>query len=199
MIRRKKLVISIAILLGVILITIAIAYAALSTTLTVTMNKTTQNAMTWSIGFHTGTVSGVASNTGNNGSISCGSATATATTISGVNPSFDTANGMCAYTFKIRNNGTIAGKISAITITKPVSSCTTSGSTMTCGNFVYKLRYNSSSSTTLVAVNDTIAAKSGSTATEKTVVLTVEHSNMSGETGAYNQNNFNYQLTFAQY
>ena len=70
---------------------------------------------------------------------------------------------------------------------------------MTCGNFVYKLRYNSSSSTTLVAVNDTIAAKSGSTATEKTVVLTVEHSNMSGETGAYNQNNFNYQLTFAQY
>lgn len=197
MIRRKKLIFTIILVLVITIVSISIGYAALSTTLTITMNKVTQNAMTWDIGFKTGTVTGSVT-TNNSGSASCGSATATATTISGVAPSLAMGD-KCAYTFYIQNNGTIAGKISSINITKPTSTtCTTSGSTMTCGNITYKLRYTSATSTTLVATGNTIAAKSGSTATSKTVVLTIEH-NGNAETAAYTQSGFQYTINYAQY
>ena len=194
MIRRKKPIILLIIIMIVSIIILSVGYAALSTTLNITSNSITQNPMTWNIGFQTGSITGVAST--NSGTISCGSATVTSTTITGVSPVFDTADGRCSYTFKIKNSGTIGGKISSINITKPLSSCTTSGSTMTCGNMVYKLHYNSATSTSLVAVNDTINAMSGSTPTEKTVVLTIEHSGI--ETNGYNQSGFAYQITFIQ-
>lgn len=196
MIRRKRLVFTIIFVLVISIASISIGYAALSTSLSVTMNKITQNAMTWNIGFKTGTVSGTAT-ANTSGSISCGSATATATTISGVAPSLAMGD-KCAYTFYIQNNGTIGGKISSINITKPTGvTCSTSGSTMTCGNIVYKLRYISATSNTLVAIGDTIAAKSGSTATSISVVLTIEH-NGSVETAAYTQSGFQYTINFTQ-
>ena len=196
MIRRKRLIFTIIIALTVAIASISVGYAALSTTLNITMNKITQNAMTWNIGFKTGTVSGTIS-TNLSGSAYCGSATATATTISNVKPSLGPGD-KCSYTFYILNNGTIGGKISSINITKPTSTtCSTSGSTMTCGNVTYKLRYTSATSSSLVAAGDTIAAKSGSTATSKTVVLTIEH-NGSAETGAYTQSGFEYTINFAQ-
>ena len=90
-------------------------------------------------------------------------------------------------------------EISTISITKPTStSCTTSGSTMVCGNITYKLHYDTATSTSLVAVNDVIAAKSGSTATKKTVVLTVEHTGTNPGTADYKQLSFAYDITFVQ-
>lgn len=194
MIRRKKLVMTLITALLVIILCLTIGYAALSKAITITTNKITQSKMTWNIGFQTGSITGAATTT--YGSISCGTATATANTISGVAPVFNNATGRCAYTFKIRNSGTITGKISDIAITKPASICTTSGSTMTCGNIIYKLHYDTATSTSLVAVGNTIGPMSGTTPTDKTVVLTVEHNVF--ETTSYNYTSFAYKITFVQ-
>ncbi len=197
MIRRKKLVLSFMIVAFVMLLSISIAYAALGTTLTVTVNKVTQNAMTWDIGFQTGTVSGVATTT--NSLASCGSATATTDTISGITTTLADVGDKCAYTFTIKNNGTIGGKISAIDITKPTNTtCTTSGSTMVCGDITYKLHYDNEASSSLVAIGDTIAAKSGSAPTVKTVVLTIEHTGTTASTTDYDQLDFSYKITYGQ-
>jgi len=196
MIRRKRLIFTIILILVVAITSISIGYSALSTSLNITMNKITQSAMTWNVGFQTGTITGTIS-TNTSGSCFCGNATATATTISGIAP-YIAAGDKCTYAFTLQNNGTIGAKITSINITKPTSTtCTTSGSTMTCGNIIYKLRYTSATSSSLVATGNTIAAKSGSTATTKKVYLTIEH-NGAAETGAYTQSNFKYTLVFGQ-
>ena len=200
MIRRKRLVYVIAGILVFFVLTLSIAFAALSTTLNITMNKVTQQAMSWNIGFQTGTITGVASGNNTN-SIECGTATATATSISTFNTTLSQAGDMCAYTFKLLNNGTVPGKISAINITKPTTwsgTCSISGSTMTCGNFVFKLRYDSATSNSLVAVNNTIAGKTGSSAVQKTLVLTVEYTGDSYESEDYELGTYKYQLSFVQ-
>ena len=197
MIRNKALVISLITLVIVLLLSISIGYAALSKTLTMTTNKITQNAMSWDIGFETGTITGVA--TSSTGTADCGTATATKTTISGISTTLTGAGDKCAYTFKILNNGSIGGKITAINITKPTSTtCSISGSTMVCGDITYKLHYDSATSTSLVAVNNTIAAKSGSTATQKTVVLTIEYTGTTASATDYSQSGFSYKITYGQ-
>jgi len=197
-IRNKKLVITFFIILTVILVSVSIAYAALSTTLQITTNKITQNAMTWDIGFATGTVTGEA-RVNNSNAVSCGEATATATAITGISTSLSGVGDECAYTFTIRNNGTIGGIITAINITKPTStSCTINGSTMVCGSITYKLHYDTATSTSLVAVNNTIAPKSGTTPTTKTVVLTITHTGTIASATDFNQNGFAYNITFSQ-
>lgn len=196
MVRRKKLVLTFSIIAIVLLCSISIGYAALSKTLKITVS-TTQNAMTWDIGFQTGTITGVATST--TGAASCGTATVTQTAITGISTTLTGVGDMCAYTFKILNNGTVGGIISTINITKPAdTTCTISGSTMVCGDITYKLHYNTSSSTSLVAVGDIILEKSGSTATEKTVVLTIEHTGSTASTTDYNQSGFAYQITYSQ-
>jgi len=197
MIRNKKTIISFFAVAIVLLLSISIAYAALSTTLTVTMNQLTQNAMTWDIGFQTGTVTGVVTTTNN--LATCGTATATSTTISGVSPTLSDVGDRCAYTFKIKNNGTIGGKIAAINVTKPSGqSCTVNGSTMVCGDITYKLHYDTATSTSLVAVGNTINPKSGSTATTKTVVLTIEHTGSAPASSDYTQSGFAYTIRYGQ-
>ena len=197
MIRKKKIILSFIIIAVVLLLSIAIAYAALSTTLTITFNKVTQNPMTWDIAFQTGTVAGVSTST--NSLSSCGSATATTDTISGISTTLADVGDKCAYTFVIRNNGTIAGKISSIDITKPNNTtCTITGSTMVCGDITYKLHYDNESSTSLVGIGDTIAPKDGSTPTLKTVVLTIEHTGTTASTEDYEQLGFSYKITYGQ-
>ena len=198
MIRNKRIIYTFFIIIGVLVFTLGIAFAALSQTLNITVNKVTQQAMTWNIGFQTGTVTGTATGTNTN-LVTCGNATATATSITGLTGRLTQPGDKCAYTFKIVNNGTITGKISKITVTSPDNwDCDITGSTMVCGNFTFKLRYNNATSTTLVAVNDTIAPKSGSTATTKTVVLTIEYGNEYEEFEDYDLSNYEYKLTFAQ-
>ncbi|MBR4693334.1 MAG: hypothetical protein IKQ06_04690 [Bacilli bacterium] len=197
MIRKKKIVITSLVVAIVMLLSISIAYAALSTTLTITMNQITQNAMTWDIGFQTGTVTGVVTTTNN--LASCGTATATSTTISGISTTLSDVGDRCAYTFTVKNNGTIGGKIASISVTQPSGqSCSVNGSTMVCGDITYKLHYDSATSTSLVAVGNTIAPKSGSTPTTKTIVLTIENTGSAAPTADYNQSGFAYTIKYGQ-
>lgn len=199
MIRDRKFVAIVFCSLVATLLSISVAYASLQSTLVTTLNQMSQEAMTWDIAFVSGTITGEAV-VNNSGNISCGTATATATTISGISPTLSDVGDKCAYTFTVRNDGTIAGEIASITVTDPTGlTCTKTGSTMVCGDITYKLRYDSASSNTLVAVNDTINPKSGSTATTKTVVLTVEYTGATAAADDFTQSGFSYTILYAQH
>lgn len=197
MIREKKFVTVVFCSLVVLLFSISIGYATLSTTLMLTASKFTQEALTWDIAFVSGTITGTAV-VNNSNSISCGTATATSTSISGISPILSDVGDKCAYEFTVRNDGTIAGEISSINVTKPLDTCTISGSTMVCGDITYKLHYDTASSTNLVSAGDTIDAKSGGTATTKTVVLTIEYSGATAAEDDFTQSGFSYTITYGQ-
>ncbi len=198
MIRNKILIRNILIVTAVLVAVTSIAFAALSKTLNISANRVTQSAQTWNIGFETGTVNGVLTATDPR-MATCGAATVTSDTISGINVILENIGDKCAYTFNLKNNGTIGGKLTNLVVTKPTStSCSTSGSTMVCGNITYKLRYDTATSNTLVALNDTIAPKSGSTPTTKIVVLTAEYTGSSLATDDFQQKGFAYTLTYSQ-
>ncbi len=198
MIRRKKFVIVSLIIVVVLLLSVSIAYAALSSTLTLTTQKVTQQVLTWDIGFNPGTVT-CDIITDNSGTTSCGSATVTATSVSGIDAIVSEPGDKCACTLNILNKGSIAGKISTITVTKPQNTeCTVSGSTMTCGNVIYRLHYDNATSSSYVSVGDTIAAQTGSTPTTKTVVLTIEHSSTAGPHEDAYQREFAYNILYSQ-
>ena len=199
MIRNKKFVIVLSGSLLLVLFGISIAYAALSQTLTTTYNRISQSSQTWNIGFVSGTITGqVVTNSSN--SLNCGTATATATTISGISPTLSDVGDKCSYTFTIKNDGSIDGKISSITITEPLGqTCTKTGSTMVCGNITYMLHYDSANSSTLVSVNNVIEKKNGSTATTKTVVMTIEYTGTTAAEEDFTQSGFSYSLLYAQY
>ena len=198
MLRKKKFIVTSLIVVAVLLLSVSIAYAALSSSLTITIPQVKQEVMTWDIGFNPGTVT-CSIVTDNSGLTSCGSATVTTTTVSGIETIVSEPGDKCACTLSILNKGTIGGKISTINITKPQNTtCTISGSTMTCDNIIYKLHYDNAASSTLVAVGDTIAPKSGSTPTTKTVVLTIEHSSTAGPQQDVTQTGFAYNITYSQ-
>ena len=199
MYRDKKSIIIVLIIVGVFLASVTVAYALLQTSLNVTVNSVTQQNLVWNIGFETGTVTGVAAvNASNN--VSCGTATVTATTVSGISPILSDVSDECAYTLTIKNSGDIAGQISNITIQDPTGlTCTKSGSTMVCGDITYKLRYDTATSTTLVAVGDTISPRSGTTPTTKTVVLTIQYTGSTPADDDFTQSGFSYTLLFSQY
>ena len=199
MYRDKKSIIILLIIAGAFLASITVAYALLQTSLNVTINTVTQESLTWSIAFEPGTVTGTAV-VNNSNAVSCGTATVTQTTISGVSPVLADTTDECAYTFTIKNSGDIAGQISNITIQEPAGiSCTKNGSTMVCGDITYKLRYNTAESTSFVSVGDTIAGKVGSTPTTKTVVLTIQYTGATAAADDFSQNGFSYTLLFSQY
>ena len=199
MYREKKTIIIILIIVGAFLVSITVAYALLQTSLNVTVNSVSQQKLTWNIGFVPGTVTGTAV-VNNSNVVICGTASVTATTISGISPILSDTTDECSYTFTIRNNGDIAGQISNITIQEPTGlSCTKSGSTMVCGDITYKLRNNSAESTSFVAVGDTISPKVGSTPTTKTVVLTIQYTGATAASDDFSQNGFSYTLLFSQY
>ena len=196
MFRKKKFIVTSLIVVAVLLLSVSIAYAALSSSLTITLPQVKQQVMTWDIGFNPGTVT-CSVITDNSGITSCGTATVTATTVSGIQVTLSEPGDKCACTLSVLNNGTIGGKISTINVTKPTNTtCTISGSTMTCGNFIYRLRYDNASSSSYVSVGDTIAPKSGSTPTTKTVVLTIEHSSTTQQEAS--QTGFAYSITYSQ-
>ena len=196
MIRRKKIVTIIFIIIIIIFLGIGITYAALSTTLNITTNTVKQTSLTWDIGFDTST--NVAFETNINGLGGwCPSGTLTVNSYTISSPmTLKELNDYCAYKLTIINNGTIGAKISSINITPPTdTTCTTNGSTMTCGIVEYSLHYSSVSGTK-VAVNDTIAPKSGTTGTKKIVYLVVKLINT--PSGDVTQNNFTYSINYSQ-
>lgn len=199
MIRNKKFVLTICVSAFTMLALVAITYAALSQTLTITMNKTTQKAMTWDIHFIAGTITGSAV-TNNSGNVDCGTATATATTISGFSPVLSGVGDKCSYTFTIQNAGSIPGKIDTILFGEPseaTGTCTGSGSSRTCGDITYELHYDTVTGTA-VAVGDVINAMSGSTPTAKTVLLTVAYSGTTAGEEDFTQSGFSYTLGYKQ-
>ena len=170
-----------------------IAYSALSTTLLVNTNKVNVNALTWNIGFQSETVSGVA--TGSDTSyMQCGTVTSNASQVTGVRAILSDVGDKCSYTLHIVNSGGIGAKITSISTTNPEGyTCSTTGSTMVCGNITYKLRYTSSSSSSLLAVNNTFGI-----GTTTDVYLTIEYTGSSAAADDFEQNNFGYTIVFGQ-
>lgn len=168
---------------------LSIAYAALSATLTITMGKVTQNALSWNVGFETGTVTGTKT-----GGATCGQATATADTVTVANTTLQTLHDKCVYKLKIKNTGSVAAQLSSITAKSPASTtCNTSTtSQMVCGNITYKLTTDAAGSS-LLGTGGTLAATSGTL----DVYLSAEYTGT--ETGsASEQNNGGFTLVYSQ-
>ena len=189
MIRYKRTVTILlsSVLIGIIIM--AIAYAAMQATLNVTFSKITQQALTWDIGFKIETVAGVPNRQG----LDCGSATVTKYQLTSGYPKFQSVGDMCSYTFHIINNGNIAAKISDIHISGIVF-IGEPQTTYSIGSTEFKLHYDTSTSTSLVSINDVIEAKTGNVATDKTIVLTVQAIGVVA--GDYS---FSYTITYDQY
>ncbi|MBR1936920.1 MAG: hypothetical protein IJ842_04420 [Bacilli bacterium] len=168
---------------------LSIAYAALSATLTITMGKVTQNALSWNVGFETGTVTGTKT-----GGATCGQATATADTVTVANTTLQTLHDKCVYKLKIKNTGSVAAQLSSITAKSPSSvTCNTSTtSQMVCGNITYKLTTDAAGSS-LLGTGGTLAASSGTL----DVYLSAEYTGT--ETGsASEQSNGGFTLVYSQ-
>ena len=70
---------------------------------------------------------------------------------------------------------------------------------MICGNITYKLRYDSATSSIQPAVGNVLAAKSGSTATTRNVVLTAEYSGTTSSTSDFSQSGFGFTIVYGQH
>lgn len=173
---------------------IAIAYAALSTTLTITTNKITQNALTWNVGFVTGTITPTAGGTSGTGR-TCGSATVTASAVTVADTTLSKPDDSCTYKLQVKNNGGIAATLGTITPTKPTSTtcATASGGTMVCGNITYKLTTDSAGSTVVTSSNFSVAA--GAT---KDLYLLVKYTGTTLNGSAVTQSAGKFTLTFNQ-
>ena len=92
--KQKRQSIIIVTLLCACLFGLAVAYAALSATLDITFGTLTQNALTWNVGFQTGTVNGTKTGTA---STVCGAATVTSDTVSVASTTLTTLHDKCVY------------------------------------------------------------------------------------------------------
>lgn len=157
---RKNIYLSIVALV-VAVIGLSVAYAALSTTLNISFGNVNQSAMTWNVGFQTGTVTGTASGTSATGR-SCGSATVTADTVTVADTTLSKPGDTCTYALTIKNTGSIAANLATITPKAPTSvTCgTATGGKMVCGNITYKLTTDAAGNT-ILTTNKTLAASTG--------------------------------------
>ena len=171
------------------LLGISIAYAALSTTLTITMGKVTQSALSWNVGFTTGTV-----NATKVGSGTCGAATVTADTVTVADTTLTTLHDKCTYALTIKNTGTVAATLATINPSNPASvSCTNSGASMVCGNITYKLTTDAAGNT-LLTTNKDLAASTGSLP----VYLVAEYTGTTTGGSAATHTNAGFTLTYNQ-
>ena len=164
---------------------LAVAYAALSATLEITFGTVTQNALTWNVGFETGTINGT--KTGAAAAV-CGQATATADTVSIANTTLTTLHDKCVYKLKIMNTGSIDALLSTISAKTPTSfSCgTATTSQMVCGNITYKLTTDAAGQS-LLGTNNVLANTTGTL----DVYLTAEYTGTStGSDGVQNSGGF---------
>lgn len=184
---------------------IVIAYAALSATLTITTNKITQNALTWNVGFATGTVNATAVGTSATGR-TCGAATATANSITIADTTLSKPEDACIWKFTIKNTGGIAAKLNSIVPTEPTSiTCTktnasaSAGAQMVCGNLTYSINSAASNSGTTITktplkTGGTLAATSGTL----DVYLVVQYTGTSLNSSAVTHSGGKFTFTYAQ-
>lgn len=169
---------------------ISIAYAALSATLNITYSKITQSAITWNVGFQTGTVTGT--KTGSSGAV-CGDATVTANTATVADTTLATLHDKCVYKLKIKNTGSVDAVLSSISAKTPTSmSCNTSTtSQMVCSNVTYKLTIDQAGQS-LLGTENVLPAESGA----MDVYLIVEYTGT--DSTASTQNSGGFTLNYAQ-
>ena len=172
---------------------LAVAYSALSTSLEITAGAVTQNALTWDVGFQTGSIT--ATKAGSN--TVCGEATATKSTVSIANTTLTTLNDKCVYKLKIQNLGSIDAKLSSIASKTPQSISCNTGTTskMICGNITYTLSTDQAGQN-LLAING-ILQKSGQTNSTLDVYLTAEYTGTTTGTSSV-QNSGGFTLNYEQ-
>ena len=174
----------------VLLVGVSIAYAALSATLNITYSKITQSAISWNVGFQTGTVTGT--KTGSSGAV-CGDATVTANTATVADTTLATLHDKCVYKLKIKNTGSVDAVLSSISAKTPTSmSCNTSTtSQMVCSNVTYKLTIDQNGQS-LLGTENVLPAESGA----MDVYLIVEYTGT--DSSASTQNSGGFTLNYAQ-
>lgn len=177
-------------LLCAMLFGISIAYAALSATLNITYSKITQSAISWNVGFQTGTVTGT--KTGSSGAV-CGDATVTANSATVADTTLATLHDKCVYKLKIKNTGSVDAVLSSISAKTPTSmSCNTSTtSQMVCSNVTYKLTIDQNGQS-LLGTENVLPAESGA----MDVYLIVEYTGT--DSSASTQNSGGFTLNYAQ-
>ena len=153
------------ILLVAVILTVGVgvAYAALSATLNITFNRVTQNALTWDVAFHEGTVTPTVGGTSATGR-TCGTATVTADSVTVAETHVSKPGDKCTYELTIENNGTVAATLSSITPTAPsgATCAVSSGGVLECGDVSYKLTTDSAGTTTFTS-GGTLAAGASQT------------------------------------
>jgi len=189
----KQNLMAIVYIMVVVIAGVSVAYAALSTTLTITTSKITQNALSWEVGFQTGTVTPTSTGSSNSGRV-CGTATVTSSTVTVANTTLSKPDDTCTYELVVKNTGSIDATLATITPVSPSStSCTTSGASMECGNITYKLTTDSTGNT-LLTNGGTLANTSGS----QTIYLVTKYTGSGLVTSEVSQNNGGFTLIYEQ-
>ena len=193
----KQTLLSIIYVMVVVLAGVSVAYAALSSTLTVTTNKITQSALTWNVGFQTGTVTPIEGGTSNEGR-TCGAATVTASSVTIAQTTLSKPGDSCTYELTIKNTGSIDATLATITPVTPSStSCTNSGASMVCGSAGHEITYKlttDSTGDTLLTNGGTLAKSTGT----QIVYLVVKYTG--SQTGSSDEvhNNGGFTLIYNQ-
>ena len=189
---QKSLVITVAVLL-VLVVGISVAFAAMQANLSITANSVSQSALTWNVGFQTGTVQGTEGGSGSTGRV-CGDATVTANSVSVANTQLSKPDDSCTYALTIKNTGSVDAKLGNITAVSPTStSCTNSGASMVCGNITYKLTTDSTGNT-LLTTNGILAKTNGTLP----VYLVVKYTGTELVSSDISQNNGGFTLVYNQ-
>lgn len=170
--------------LFVVVVGLSVAYAALSQTLNITINNVAVSNLSWSIGISCSlTTSGGTSDTGR----SCGTVSASGTSITIADSALSKPGDYCLYTCTVTNGGGINASLGSIAATVPTvqsgtESCSKSGATITCTNVKYQLctaQSSGSCSTVLSTSNGGVNANSS-----KTIYLLMSYTSSSLSSGA---------------
>ncbi len=148
-------------ILCVVVVCLSIAFAALSSQLQINFGAVSQGEQNWNVAFETNnSIQPTMFGTSDVGR-SCGTATATLTTVSISDTHLSKPSDGCRWPLKIKNTGTITAKLSSISFTQPtgINDCIISEheSSMLCGNITYKLTKDIDGNILLSDVTDTIA------------------------------------------
>ncbi len=192
---RRKLFIVFITLTAIILI-ISVGFAALSATLNISTTNVTQTPQSWDVGFVPETVTAEENGTSSVGRI-CPTATATKSSITFGEMTLSKPEDGCAYTFTIRNNGTIDADLNSINFTDPLEeSCTGEASSKTCGSISYNIyrKFNESDYPEILDIQNGYICSQD----EYQIIVSIENSGNSLVTTETTQTNGKITLNFVQ-
>ena len=122
--------------LGVVLLllfSISVAYAAYNFTqnLNITTVNVSQSGIKWNVHFVAGTVNASEASTNGTG-YSCGAATVTTSSVTVADTELSINGKTCTYPIQIKNEGDVAAKLGAITLTATPTATVSPSGTVTC-------------------------------------------------------------------